>query len=41
MLEPMTGNVVITEVDASLCRTKHGRKPHVLWGMFDTVDEFS
>jgi hypothetical protein len=32
MLELLTGNVVISEVDALMCRTKQGRKTRVLWG---------
>jgi hypothetical protein len=32
MLEPQTGNVVISEVDALMCHTKQGRKTRVLWG---------
>jgi len=41
MLERMTGNVVISEVDARLCRTKHGRKLRTLWGIFGTADGMS
>ena len=37
----MTRNVVISEVEARLYRTKHGRKPRALWGMFDTLDGMS
>ena len=32
MIEPLTGNVVLSEVDALMCRTKQGRKTRVLWG---------
>jgi len=33
MLQLMTGNIVISEVDALMCRTKQGRKPGALWGV--------
>jgi len=32
MMETLTGNVVMSEVDAPMCRTKQGRKTCVLWG---------
>jgi hypothetical protein len=32
MIEPLTGNVVMSEVDARMCHTKQGRKTRVLWG---------
>jgi hypothetical protein len=33
ILEPLTGNVVISEADDIVCRTKQGRKLGALWGI--------
>ena len=32
MMEPLTVNVIMSEVDALMCRTKQGRKTRILWG---------